>query len=30
MPLAVGIIAIIAAVWRSRRRKTFAATFGKV
>lgn len=29
MPLAVGVIAIIAALWRSRRRKAFAADFSK-
>jgi ABC-type uncharacterized transport system involved in gliding motility auxiliary subunit len=29
MPLAVGVIAIIAAFWRSRRRKAFAANFAK-
>ncbi|MEL0001653.1 MAG: GldG family protein [Rhodospirillales bacterium] len=29
MPLAVGVIAIIAALWRSRRRKAFAANFAK-
>ena len=29
MPLAVGVIAVIAALWRSRRRKAFAANFAK-